>query len=111
VVLLDLSCEAPGGEGRMSVKLKFLNHRKAALGCMAGHLGFRDECGGGIELHHPREGVGAAQKSSDWLMVPLCWNHHHPPLGVHSRKSFYGRTKLDEYELLAETIRRLEESQ
>lgn len=73
-------------------------------------LGFGAECAGRVELHHPREEQGAAQRASDWLVIPLCREHHQGPLGIHRRKSFFGRTKLEELDLLAATLRALEVS-
>jgi hypothetical protein len=43
---------------------------KRELGCIVGRLGWGAECGGPIELHHPREGAGAAQKTGAWLKIP-----------------------------------------
>jgi hypothetical protein len=81
--------------------------RVRELGCIMERLGFGAECfanNGGVEIHHPREGEGAAQRAEDWLGTPLCWQHHQGPLGIHRLKSFYARTKLDEMDLLAATI-------
>lgn len=48
--------------------------RIAALGCIAclmdGYAGTPPE------LHHPRSGAGAGQKSSDMDVIPLCPPHH-----------------------------------
>jgi hypothetical protein len=81
--------------------------RVAALGCIMRPLGWEAECLGRVHVHHLREGQGAAQRASDWLTVPLCENHHVGLLGIHSKKSFYQRTRLDELDLLAATIERL----
>lgn len=91
-------------------KAQHHRERVRALGCIMGRLGFGAECFanyGGIETHHPREGEGAAQRASDFLVIPLCWEHHQGELGIHRLKSFYGRTKLDEMDLLAATIEAL----
>lgn len=69
------------------------------LGCLL--------CGSPAELHHPREGVGKAQKSPDYCVVPLCQPHHTGPEGIHNRRTFYMRHRLDEWDLLAMTIERL----
>ena len=87
--------------------------RVARLGCILRRLGFVDECGGlrgpsNPELHHPREEQGAAQRSSNWLVIPCCTNHHTGPFGIHHRKAFYTRTKLEELDLLAATIEALD---
>lgn len=63
----------------------------------AEHLGIIRElpccvCGRlGVEAHHPRGGsmaargvnVGAAQRASDWLALPLCTRHHTQEEGIH----------------------------
>jgi hypothetical protein len=76
----------------------------ARSGCVMARLGYQDECLGAVELHHPRDGVGAAQRESDWLVIPICRGHHTGALGVHNRRSFYVRTKLNEWDLLAAVI-------
>lgn len=57
-------------------------------------------------LHHVREGQGMSQRSSDFLVVPLCKEHHQGKTGVHGAE-FYRRFKLDELDLLAMTIQEL----
>lgn len=61
------------------------------------------------EVHHIRDGQGAAQRASDWLTVPLCPEHHRGSSGLHGLgvKGFYTRYKLQELDLLAWTIERL----
>lgn len=70
-------------------------------------LGWEAECLGKVELHHIREGQGMTDRASDWLVIPLCNNHHVSILGVHYPKSLYVRTKLSELDLLAATLERL----
>lgn len=62
-----------------------------------------------VELHHIREGQGAAQRAQDTLVVPLCPHCHRGQNGFHGlgKKGFYMRYKRDELDLLAETIKRL----
>jgi hypothetical protein len=62
-----------------------------------------------VEVHHIREGQGAAQRAQDTLTVPLCPDCHRGPNGVHGlgRKGFYMRYKKDELDLLAETLEKL----
>ncbi len=64
----------------------------------------------GVQVHHIREGQGAAQRADDMLTVPLCEPHHLGPNGVHGlgRKGFYARYKIDELGLLAMTLEELE---
>jgi hypothetical protein len=64
----------------------------------------------GVHVHHIREGQGAAQRASDFLTVALCPDCHTGPNGVHGlgRKGFYARYKIEELDLLADTIEALE---
>jgi hypothetical protein len=73
--------------------------RVADLGCLI--------CSSPAQLHHPREGQGKAQRAQNWLVVPLCQEHHTGPAGIHNRQTFYTRHRLDEWDLLAMTIARL----
>jgi hypothetical protein len=78
--------------------------RVAALGCvLCDHMGTP---GTPAEVHHIREGVGASQRASDFLTVPLCPEHHRGQYGVHGlgTKGFYACYKLSELDLLAMTI-------
>ena len=62
-----------------------------------------------VEVHHIREGQGAAQRAQDTLTVPLCPEHHRGASGIHGlgRKGFYTRYKRDELDLLAATLEAL----
>lgn len=75
--------------------------RVAALGCILCRHRGDDETP--ATLHHVREGQGMSQRSSDWLVVPLCKEHHQGTTGVHGGQ-FYHLYKLDEMDLLAMTI-------
>jgi len=81
--------------------------RVAAIPCVVGQLGWSGECSGRLELHYLREGQGAAQRASDFLVIPVCTGHHTGAFGIHQRKAFYVRTKLDELDLLAFTLEQL----
>lgn len=81
--------------------------RLASLGCiLCRHLG---DSGTPAEIHHLREGQGAAQRGSDWTSVPLCPEHHRGASGLHGlgTKGFYARYKLDELSLLEMTLEAL----
>ena len=54
-------------------------------------------------LHHVRRGQGKGQRASDWLVIPLCREHHQGKTGVHGSE-FYTRWKADEMDLLAWTL-------
>ena len=58
-------------------------------------------------VHHIREGQGMSQRASNWLAVPLCHADHVGPRGIHGDKSEMRMRKLDELDLLADTIARL----
>ena len=78
--------------------------RVAALGCiLCRHLGTP---GTPAEVHHIREGQGAAQRASNWLTVPLCPEHHRGATGLHGLGTlgFPARYKLNELDLLAITL-------
>ena len=65
-------------------------------------------CGAhGVQVHHIRDGQGMAQRASNWLTVPLCPECHTGPRGLHGDKSIMRTLKLDELDLLANTIQRL----
>lgn len=81
--------------------------RVAALGCiLCRHLG---NGATPAEVHHIRDGQGAAQRASDWLTVPLCPEHHRGESGLHGlgRRGFERRYRLGELDLLAMTIEAL----
>lgn len=83
-------------------------NRLAGLGCiLCRHLGHE---GTPAEIHHLRDGQGAAQRGSDWTAVPLCPAHHRGAAGLHGLgvKGFYTRYRLEELDLLAMTIEALE---
>jgi hypothetical protein len=82
--------------------------RVAELGCIV-----CSECGYGegtpAQLHHPRIEVGGAQRESDWLVLPLCPEHHTGKTGVHGmgRANFYLHYGVTEVDLLAAVTARL----
>lgn len=84
--------------------------RVADLGCiLCQHLGYGPTP---AEVHHIRDGQGGAQRAQDWLVVPLCPEHHRGASGFHGlgSKAFYTRYRLSELDLLAATIERLSEA-
>ncbi len=79
----------------------------AQLGCiLCMHMGNE---GTPAEIHHIREGQGMSQRASNFLVVPLCPEHHRGNSGVHGlgERGFYTRYKLSELDLLAMTIEQL----
>lgn len=74
----------------------------AELGCaMCRRMGHPDTP---AQLHHPRAGVGMAQRQSDWLVVPLCEHHHTGSKGWHGTRDDFKRHSVGELDLLADTI-------
>ena len=80
--------------------------RVAELGCaVCRRMGYE---GTPAELHHPRAGVGMAQRASHMNVLPLCVEHHRGKTGVHGlgTKGFpkhWGFTEAD----LLEDVRSL----
>ena len=95
------------GEGREGVNAKAWKSKVAAIGCiLCRHHGHG---GTPANLHHIREGQGMSQRASDWLVVPLCKEHHQGKTGVHGGE-FYHFHKLDELDLLAMTLETVHEN-
>lgn len=82
--------------------------RVADLGCIVCHE--NGYPGTPAVLHHPRAQVGGAQRESDWVVIPLCPEHHVGKSGFHTLGSegFYARYKLSEMGMLALVIERLQ---
>ena len=81
--------------------------RVAGLGCaLCWRLGLGSTP---PQLHHPRVTLGGAQRASDWLVIPLCPEHHQGSTGLHGLgpRAFERRYAVDELGLLADTIERL----
>lgn len=92
----------------MSIAAKRRLDRVAGLGCiLCRHLGNGYTP---AEIHHLREGQGMSQRASDWIVAPLCPEHHRGRTGVHGlgTRGFAMRYKLDELDLLAMTLEALE---
>ena len=66
---------------------------------------------GKSDVHHIRDGVGAAQRNSDMLTVALCHEAcHQGPQGIHGDKSRLRLAGVTELDLLALTIAKLQEA-
>lgn len=82
--------------------------RVAALGCVlcdALGQGYRQ-----AEVHHIREGQGMSQRASHFLTIPVCPACHRGPNGIHGDRTLLRLAKVDELDLLALTIQRLQEA-
>jgi len=76
----------------------------ADLGCIV------DLCGAPAMLHHPRFAAGLSQRSSDWLVIPLCQEHHQTGghgVAIHAGQTTFERLYGTEEDLLAKTIERV----
>jgi hypothetical protein len=56
------------------------------------------------DVHHIREDREAR---NDFLTLPLCWDHHQGPQGVHGDKTYLRILKTSEWGLLAKVIEEL----
>ena len=87
-----------------SLALRAYKNLVADLGCAV------EGCGQPAHLHHPRFASGAGQRSSDWLVIPLCPSHHQNGghgVALHAgQKTFEGLYGSEE-KLLAQTIERV----
>ena len=75
----------------------------AALGCaLCRRLGFGPTS---AEVHHPRRGTGAGQRSSHYDTIGLCPEHHRGATGIHGMgvKAWMAHYGLSEADLTAET--------
>lgn len=80
--------------------------RVAQLPCVLGvALG---ENHGQPQIHHIREGQGTSQRASHFLTIPLCYDCHQGPNGIHGNRSLLRIAKAEELDLLALTIEELE---
>lgn len=57
--------------------------------------------------HHPRFSEGMGTKASDYLAVPLCYEHHQGKTGIHGDRSAWNIAKINEPQALGLTIRKL----
>lgn len=79
----------------------------ARLGCACCQLLGVGEDDTPVEIHHPREGQGMAQRAPHWLAIPLCVPCHRGDRGVHGDRSILRQLKCTELELLAWVISRM----
>lgn len=74
----------------------------AQLGCMVCRRLYGPHEPAAVELHHIRRGTGMGQRSSHMDVLPLCFNHHRGPEGIHTygTKGFAKHYGFDEADLL-----------
>ena len=88
---------------QMISQLRDYKSRVAALGCIV--------CGAPAMLHHPRFCAGMGQRASDWLVIPLCPDHHqNGGLGtaIHAGQHIFEQNHGTEAQLLAKVIQRMD---
>lgn len=79
----------------------------ANLGCyLCRHLGYGATP---AQIHHLREGVGMAQRNSNFLVIPLCDRHHSnaSPDGIHGGRKAWKLAQVGEMDALADTLENL----
>jgi hypothetical protein len=59
--------------------------------------------------HHIREGQGASQRAGHYLTVPLCYDCHQGPHGIHGDRSLWRIYNCTELDVLNTTFRLLAE--
>ena len=90
----------------MNCQLRDYKSRVADLGCIV------EGCGAEAMLHHPRFCAGMGQRSSDWLVIPLCPDHHqNGGLGtaIHAGQHIFEQNHGTEAQLLAKVIQRIDQ--
>lgn len=82
--------------------------RVAELGCIVcRNAGFGATP---AEVHHVREGQGGAQRAPNYLVIPLCPEHHRGKDSIHGARRAFELRYGSELDLLAQTIGELAEA-
>ena len=84
------------------MKIKDYKNNVAELGCII--------CGNPAQLHHPRFSCGLSQRASDWLVIPLCPEHHQTGgygMAIHAGQATFEQNYGTEADLLAKVIQRM----
>lgn len=55
-------------------------------------------------VHHILQGRTPGRKVGHWLTIPLCWNCHQGPNGIHGDKTLWNIFKKTEFDCLNETL-------
>lgn len=77
--------------------------RVASLGCVVcRNAGFGETP---AVIHHIREGQGGAQRAPDFLVIPLCPEHHDGKDSIHKDRQGFQLRYGSELDLLAQTIK------
>ena len=73
----------------------------ASVGCII------PDCNEAANVHHIRAEQGIAMRSSHYLVIPLCKEHHQGSFSIHNSKRQFEAIYGSELNLLAETICKL----
>lgn len=90
----------------MSKKSKMHMGRLAEMGCICCDMLGQSQQGKTF-VHHLREGVGMAQRQSDFIAIPLCYDCHQGANGIHGDRTYLKLLKCGELDLLAATLEKL----
>lgn len=80
--------------------------RLAEMGCICCEMLGQSQQGR-TYVHHLREGVGMAQRQSDYIAIPLCHECHQGKGGIHGDRTYLRMLKMTEIDLLAATLEAL----
>ena len=81
------------------MNIKQYKNAVAELGCLI--------CERPAELHHPRLSCGMGQRESDWLVIPLCEDHHRLNgfgHAVHNGQGTFEQNYMNEAKMIAMVI-------
>lgn len=81
-----------------TAKEKRYMSKVASLGCIV------PDCNLDANIHHIREGQGTAMRASNYLIIPLCKEHHQGAFSIHNSKREFESVYGSELDLLAQTI-------
>lgn len=74
----------------------------ASIGCLI--------CGAPAEIHHMRTICGMSQRANNWMVIPLCPEHHRTGAyghAIHNGYQEFAKNYQTEADLLAELLRRI----
>ncbi len=63
---------------------------------------------GPSSVHHIRHEQGMGQRAGHGLVIPLCWDCHQGPHGIHGDRSVWRLRKLSELDALNWTVLELD---
>lgn len=60
-----------------------------------------------VEVHHILDGRTPGRRSSDWLTLPVCPEHHRGTHGIHGTRQAWSMAKVSEMAALADTLNQI----